>query len=204
MTSHSIATANIYKSRKILLDQLETRGLDVSEYRDFTMDEIHILYEKDQLNMYIDNSVFVKYHLTKVPNETVIYDDIETLYTLEKKLNTQGQLIYIIKGDPNDGLLEVVRQVFIQQGIFITIYNMERLLFNILNHSLVPKHTILSDEDKLKVMAKYNMKNEREFPEISRFDPVAVAIGLRPNQLVHILRPSKTAIYTDYYRFCVQ
>jgi DNA-directed RNA polymerase subunit H (RpoH/RPB5) len=204
MTSHSIATANIYKSRKILLDQLEARGLDVSEYRDFTMDEIHILQTKEQLNMYIDNKVFIKYQLNKVPNEAVIYDDIETLYTLEKKLTPQDQLIYIIKGDPNDGLLEIVRQVFIQQGIFITIYNMERLLFNILKHSLVPKHTILSDEDKLRVMDRYNMKSDKEFPEISRFDPVAIAIGLRPGQLCHISRPSKTAIYTDYYRLCVQ
>ena len=43
-----------------------------------------------------------------------------------------------------------------------------------------------------------------ELPEISRYDPVAQAIGMRPGQICKIIRPSKTAITTDYYRLCSQ
>jgi DNA-directed RNA polymerase subunit H (RpoH/RPB5) len=50
---------------------------------------------------------------------------------------------------------------------------------------------------------KYNITDKNQFPDISRFDPVARAIGLRPGQVCHIIRPSKTAIETDYYRVCV-
>ena len=41
-------------------------------------------------------------------------------------------------------------------------------------------------------------------PQISRYDPVAQAIGLRPGQICKITRPSKTAITSNYYRICSQ
>ena len=53
------------------------------------------------------------------------------------------------------------------------------------------------------VMIRYNINNKTEFPDISRFDPVARAIGLRPGQVCNIVRPSKTAIEANYYRVCV-
>jgi DNA-directed RNA polymerase subunit H (RpoH/RPB5) len=68
---------------------------------------------------------------------------------------------------------------------------------------LVPEHTIISDKDVDEVMKKYNIKNKTEFPDISRFDPVARAIGLRPGKVCKIIRPSKTAITTEYYRVCI-
>ena len=45
--------------------------------------------------------------------------------------------------------------------------------------------------------------NDNEFPELSRFDPVAQTIGIRPGQLCEIIRPSKTAISAPYYRICI-
>ena len=44
--------------------------------------------------------------------------------------------------------------------------------------------------------------NDKQFPEISRFDPVAIAIGLRPSQVVEIIRSSPTALKTKFYRLC--
>ena len=52
-------------------------------------------------------------------------------------------------------------------------------------------------------MKKYNITDKIQFPDISRFDPVARAIGLRPGQLCKITRYSKTAIETFYYRICI-
>ena len=46
--------------------------------------------------------------------------------------------------------------------------------------------------------------NDTEFPELSRFDPVAQAIGIRPGQVCKITRSSKTAIEAPYYRICFQ
>ena len=52
-------------------------------------------------------------------------------------------------------------------------------------------------------MTKFNITDKIQFPDISRFDPVARAIGLRPGEVCKIIRPSKTAITTNYYRICI-
>ena len=44
--------------------------------------------------------------------------------------------------------------------------------------------------------------NDTQFPEISRFDPVAQAIGIRPGEVCEILRPSPVSIVAKYYRIC--
>ena len=67
---------------------------------------------------------------------------------------------------------------------------------------MVPPHNILSDSDKTMIKKKYNVTNDSEFPELSRFDPVAKAIGLRPGELCEITRSSPTAVQSKYYRLC--
>ena len=61
----------------------------------------------------------------------------------------------------------------------------------------------LSEAEQADVMRRFHITQLGEFPEISRFDPVATAIGLRPGQVCEIIRPSKTAITGLYYRVCV-
>ena len=75
-------------------------------------------------------------------------------------------------------------------------------MYNILDHNLVPEHKIIKDEVKEEIKKKYNMKSDYEFPQISRFDPVAVAIGLRPGKVCEITRKSPTSIESKYYRLC--
>ena len=76
-------------------------------------------------------------------------------------------------------------------------------IFNILEHSYVPKHRVMSEEEQNELFERLNITSSEELPEISRFDPVAKAIGLRPGQLCHIERKSPTAFKTDFYRYCV-
>ena len=57
-------------------------------------------------------------------------------------------------------------------------------------------------EEEQTIRNKFNIREDSQFPEISRFDPVAMALGLRPKELCEIIRPSKTSIETKYYRLC--
>ena len=50
---------------------------------------------------------------------------------------------------------------------------------------------------------KYNIINDDQLPTISRFDPVAMAICMKPTDICHILRSSQNAIRGDYFRLCV-
>jgi DNA-directed RNA polymerase subunit H (RpoH/RPB5) len=62
----------------------------------------------------------------------------------------------------------------------------------------------LSEEEVEEVKIKYNINKLSQLPEISRFDPVAQVIGIRPGQVCEIIRSSKTAVNSKYYRVCIQ
>ena len=110
----------------------------------------------------------------------------------------------IVKDDMNESLTNVVKHIWEQDNILIVIQSIKRLQFNILNHILVPEHRVLSDNEEVqKIKIRYNITDNTQFPDISRFDPVAQIIGIRPGQICEIIRPSKTAIKSYYYRICV-
>ena len=77
------------------------------------------------------------------------------------------------------------------------------LQFNILEHEMVPKHIKLDEKEIEEVKKRYNIIDNSQIPEISRFDPVAIAIWLRAGEICKIIRASITAITGLYYRYCV-
>lgn len=85
---------------------------------------------------------------------------------------------------------------------FIIIFNIKRLLFNVLEHSLVPPHRVLTPEEANLIKQKYFVKNDDELPNIDRFSPVSQAIGIRPGELCEITRNSNTSIESKFYRIC--
>jgi DNA-directed RNA polymerase subunit H len=71
------------------------------------------------------------------------------------------------------------------------------------DHVLVPKHEILSEEEKKDTLAKFNA-TEEQFPFLFSSDPVVREIGAKPGDMVRISRVSDTAGETTYYRFVVE
>jgi DNA-directed RNA polymerase subunit H (RpoH/RPB5) len=71
------------------------------------------------------------------------------------------------------------------------------------DHVLVPKHEIVSEEEKKQVLAHYNA-TEDQFPFLFSTDPVAREIGAKPGDMVKISRISDTAGEATYYRYVVE
>jgi len=200
----------IYKSRNTILELLETRGFDTKTQDGFTISDIDHMHTGNQLDMDFlhttnGRKAYVKYYLSSKQMRPATLDDIiEDLYTIDEKLTKEDLLIIIVDDEPNDTLITKLKYLYEHDGIFIVVHNMKRLQYNILNHSLVPKSTILDDVEIEELKKKYSLKSLFQLPEISRFDPQALAICLKPGQICKFERDSATALNYDYYRICIQ
>lgn len=68
-------------------------------------------------------------------------------------------------------------------------------------HVLVPKHILLSDEEKEKIVKKYG--DIKLFPRILITDPAIRHLKPKVGDLIKIVRKSVTAGETVYYRVVV-
>jgi DNA-directed RNA polymerase subunit H (RpoH/RPB5) len=210
-TNSSIVISQIYQSRKIILELMDKQGFDTSGYSNFSISEINAMKQNNQLDMLLEskphttegNKVYIRYYLAKTIRPANIHEMIDDLFILTETLKKNDTLFIIIKDNVNETLINELKHIWERDGIFIILENIKCLQFNILNHVLVPHHEVMKDNEVKDVMKKYNIVDKNQFPDISRFDPVSRAIGLRPGQVCHIIRPSKTAIETNYYRLCV-
>lgn len=205
----------IYKSRKILLEQLDSQRFDTSNYEDFSVSEVNLMAANNQLDMLLiqenneergkeKRKIYVKYALDKNIRPATLQEMVDDLFYTEETLSKNDTLLVVVSGKSiNDTMINSIHHIWETDKIFIILQPILRLQFNVLKNNLVPPHRILSESEKISIMTKYNVMNDGEFPMLDRTDPVAQAIGIRPGQVCEIQRPSKTAIVGIYYRICI-
>lgn len=199
-----------YTSRKNILSILESRGYIVADYIDSSIHEVKIMADTDQLDILVksyksDKQVYVKYNTKKSIRPQAINDYVSGMFSGDEPiLKTTDDIIIIDAIDPNDTTKKTLNEIWDRDGIYISVVSIRSLMFNILLHRLVPEHRVLSDQEKKKIDQQYNIMSDKMYPDISRFSPVPAIIGLRPGELCEIIRPSRTAISSPYYRICSQ
>uniref|UniRef100_A0A6C0H645 RNA polymerase subunit H/Rpb5 C-terminal domain-containing protein n=1 Tax=viral metagenome TaxID=1070528 RepID=A0A6C0H645_9ZZZZ len=206
---------DIFRVRKNVLDILKTQDYDVDPYYNFSIDEINLMNINNQLDMLLknnksNNKIYVRFNLNKIKLNEIVED----LYSESiddnnnvccPTLNKINDSLFIISNEKmNDSCKATLKQYWEQNGIFISYVPFNNLFYNALKHELVPPHKIIRDKTVIDdICHKYNIKNLSEFPNIDRFDPIAMLICMKPGEICHILRPSKTSLESDYYRLCV-
>jgi DNA-directed RNA polymerase subunit H (RpoH/RPB5) len=212
----------IYNSRFHLLSILDEIGYSVESYENFSINEIDGRIKTQQLDMLLHEKlseepidgakkrkkVLVKYLCgDKAPikniNSKTLESLVEETFVFENTLDKSDTLILIVDDDLNDSIREKLKYLYDHDGYFVVVHNISRLQFNILKHERVPKSWVASETEVDEVMKRYNLTSRKEFPEIGRFDPVALALCLRPNQICSIERKSPTAGTQMFYRVCV-
>ena len=206
--------SSIYKSRTIILDLMKDQGYDINDYEGFSVNEVNTMKVNNQLDMILEKinpdvdikrkpKIYIRYYLAKTLRPSNLQEMIDDLFNIEEVLSKYDTLFIVVKDEVNETLINTLKHIWEQDKIFIVIQNLKRLQFNILKHVLVPPHRVLSSTEVIAIKSRYNVMDDNQFPDISRFDPVAQAIGIRPGQVCEIIRPSKTAISAPYYRICM-
>jgi DNA-directed RNA polymerase subunit H (RpoH/RPB5) len=207
------------KTRVNLLKMLKYRKIDVSAYETFNQEELKQMLhqslldktftnpEVGPLDMIVKNSddsyTYVKYRLDKIKTARAIESFIEQIYNTQ--LKPMDKLILVaperinIQGSSFETMLN---NFYNQMGYYVQIISLPQLLIDIVNHRDVPHHEVISETEKKDLLEKYYIKQDN-LPVILRDDAMARYLGLRPGEVVKILRPSPTSGTYTSYRICV-
>ena len=71
------------------------------------------------------------------------------------------------------------------------------------DHVDVPKHEIMVKKDAKEVLEKYHCKTT-DLPLILVTDPAIIGLGVKPGDMIKIIRKSATAGESFYYRYVVE
>ena len=209
----------LVKTRMNLLKMLKTRKMDVSAYENFNQEELKKMLhqslidksfinpEVGPLDMILKNrhntTTYVKYRLDKIKTARAIESFIEQIY--KTQLKPEDNLILIAHEKiniPGSSFETMLNNFYNQKGYFVQIISLTQLLINIVDHRDVPKHEVITAEEKKEILEKYHIK-EINLPNILRDDAMAIYLGLTPGEVVRILRPSPTSGTYVSYRICV-
>lgn len=200
----------IYKSREILLEQMNNIGYDTEPHTVSSKFELDTMIKNNQLDMVIKNentntTMYVKYFIDKTIREQSLLSIVSELFDVTKKLRAPNDILRIVTKDTlNDIMKTAIKNIWSRKNIMVIIQSLHQLQFNALKHVLVPPHRVMSKDEVDAMVKQYNITNmTNSIPEISRFDPIARIIGIKPGEVCEIIQPSKTSIISMNYRICV-
>ncbi len=206
----------LFKSREVIIDMLKMRGYNTSMYDNFSINEIELMFkgcekkttsELGSLDINVSNKfggkLYVKYLLAsklRSNNFKLLIDDM-----IENYLVSGDEVLFILKDNVNnmDSFDSMLESYLTTKNIFIQIFSLDNLMFNITKHKLVPKMRILTEEEKNKVLKTYSASPE-QMPQILKSDPQAKFLGVRKGDMCEIIRASETAGNALTYRMCIQ
>ena len=123
------------------------------------------------------------------PDQKVNTDYIKQYLNLMRETKVNSGII-IISGKLSQQAKQKVQEI--NKELQVEIFTGNELVVNITEHELVPKHILLSKEDKEILLKRYKIK-ENQLPKILVTDPVARFLGLKRGDVVKIIRVSETA-----------
>ena len=96
----------------------------------------------------VGHTASVKYFVGKTIKVSMLQSITSELFTEDGFDPNINIIIIMVDNEPNSSVQDVVKQIYAEENVCFVIYNIKRLLFNIHDHKLVPKHRILSNVEK--------------------------------------------------------
>ena len=199
-------------SRKIVLNMVSKRGFNVDKYNNFTFDEIDVLFNSSNnklsnelapLDIKLDNngnSLYIKYVLNLKNRPTNIINFIQEFRDTQMG---EGDTLILITLDKviSETLDEFLDSLYEEFKVFAQVFYIDKLMYDVTEHVLVPKHIIISEEEKSKLLGNLSINNFNQLPIILKNDPVAMYCGAKKNEVIKIIKNSETVGEYISYRY---
>lgn len=208
--------SRLYRTQKTCWKMLRKRGYNVdNSYIDMTPEDfvnefgeaparerLTILVQKlddpeDQLYVFFPESDSGGDKASSV--EKIGVTHLKTYYSRMKNENVRRAIV-IVKNNLTPFARQLIKEVALR-GYRMEYFREMELLVDITEHKLVPEHIVLSQQQKQELLDRYRLKPS-QLPRIQSTDPIARYLGLKPHQVVKIIRPSETAGRYITYRIC--
>ena len=188
--------SKLFKVFKTLNKMLEDRGYEKLNKEPLNKEDWLDKIKKDKSM----NGIFTKldkkdptrririyYHY--IPSPKLNSEMIKNFLDLMRATHVNSGII-IISGKISQQAKQKIEEINCE--LKIEVFTLNELVVNITEYELVPKHILLSQEDKQKLLERYKIK-ESQLPKILVTDPVAKYLGLQRGDVVKIIRVSETA-----------
>lgn len=189
--------AKLFRIWKTTLEMLRDRGyfvldseinMNMSDFLDkfgenFNRENLDMpsVVKKDDPN----DQIFVFF-----PNEQKLTTKVMRRYADQMKTDNILRAIIVSSEAPTPYAKRAVEDF--SKGYYLELFLDAELLVNVNKHMLVPKHEVLTNEQKKELLKHYKVK-ETQLPKMQSQDPIARYLGIRRGQVVKITRNSETA-----------
>ncbi|KAL6595613.1 hypothetical protein ACP70R_047953 [Stipagrostis hirtigluma subsp. patula] len=189
----SVESHRLFLARRTALEMLRDRGYSVPEAElARTLPEFRAWWaDRPELERLAFATTLASDHSNKVkvvfcPPEPVKMATLREINNGIKEENL-SRLILILQGRIMPKARESIKDIFTFK---VDTFQITELLVNITNHVLKPKHEVLTDDEKAKLLKEYNLKDS-QLPRMLENDAVARYYGLGKGTVVKVTYDSE-------------
>lgn len=154
-----------------------------------------------------DRNINIPYKLDKL-DELNVFPNLIIINILSDKLGIQQVKViqtYLdnYKRDTNIIMYNDTITTFAKSALDeiqnIELFSHKELSYNVTHHSFVPKHILVSEEEKQQILTRFKV-SVKKMPVIQISDPVCRYYNAKEGQMFKIIRKSNTTGESLYYR----
>lgn len=195
----------IYNAYNNALEMLENRNYNVTELINPSIEIFNKRLESDILDKITGDNKDC-YLLIMKHQKITKKDFLNKIDTIIESDKTNDFLLIVLTFDKHlHSFVKLIKQKYAKD---IQIFLMNELQMNVLKHELQPSFSLISDDEKIEILNKYDINSE-QLPLMKIDDPVAKYFNAKEGDVFKIIRKSmvgrnRTSGQGIYYRIVTE
>lgn len=202
----------LYRSRLTVLTLLDRRGYNIKPFERFSTRQIELMLgdsgvgsshaldfraeKKDESDKRLCHVIYYLHKFRK-------FDDFINDLNLSDEDMARSEFFVLLNDEIIDAHHKSAIKYWHLRKLKVHFYNLYRLVNNPLDHILQPKFEIIPEEKHKDLLDALNCRSKNQLPVLRyHTDIVTRCLGLTPDDIVKITRPSESAGEAIIYSVC--